>query len=158
MLSCILHQSFGYTSTLKPNCRLPIYIINNNLRYVNLGIQESFSQNFSKPNPSAQNLSAKKPCAQNEMRACAQDCDTVQPFPPSHPPVFHALICSSVAQGRQLTCRIVHFTVACQVDKPLNRSEAKGDLVINDTNIVTFKCKLLCYQLLNRYWSPSASL
>ena len=155
-MSHILHQSFGYTSTLKPNCRLPIYIINNNLRYVNLGIQESFSQNFSKPNPSAQNLSAKEPCAQNEMRAWPRI--VIQYNPPPPPPVFHALIRSSVAQGRQLTCRIVHFTVACQVDKPLNRSEAKGDLVINDTNIVTFKCKLLCYQLLNRYWSPSASL
>ena len=124
------------------------------LRCVNLGIQESFSQNFSKPNPSAQNLSAKEPCAQNEMRACAQDCNTVQPFPP--PPVFHALIRSSVAQGRQLMCRIVHFTVACQVDKPLNRSEAKGDLVMIQTLLLSNVNYFVI--MLTRYWSPSASL
>ena len=156
MLSCILHQSFGYTSTLKPNCRLSINIINNNLRYVNLGIQESFSQNFSKPNRSAQKFKCKRTlCPEWNESLCPGLWHSKTPPPP---PSFHELICSSVVQVRQLMCRIVHFTVACQVDKPLNRSEAKGDLVINDTNIVTFKCKLLCYQLLNRYWSPSASL
>ena len=34
-------------------------------------------------------------------------------------------------------CRIVHFTVACQVDKPLNRSEAKGDLVMIQTLLLS---------------------
>ena len=39
---------------------------------------------------------------------------------------------------------IAHFTVACLVAKPLNRSEAKGDLVMIQT-LLLFKCKLLCY-------------
>ena len=39
---------------------------------------------------------------------------------------------------------IVHFTVVCLVAKPLNRSEAKGDLVMIQT-LLLFKCKLLCY-------------
>ena len=42
-----------------------------------------------------------------------------------------------------LTLRIVHFTVACLVAKPLNRSEAKDDLVMMQT-LLLFKCKLLC--------------
>ena len=54
------------------------------------------------------------------------------------------------------------FTVACLVAKPLNRSEAKGDLVMIQT-LLLFKCKLLCY---HANWilvsittrSPSASL
>ena len=41
---------------------------------------------------------------------------------------------------------IVHFTVACLVAKPLNRSEAKGDLVMIQT-LLLFKCKLLCYHV-----------
>ena len=41
---------------------------------------------------------------------------------------------------------IVHFTVACLVVKPLNRSEAEGDLVAILT-LLLFKCKLLCYQM-----------
>ena len=40
--------------------------------------------------------------------------------------------------------RIVHFTVMCLVAKPLNRNEAKGDLVMIQT-VLLFKCKLLCY-------------
>ena len=40
--------------------------------------------------------------------------------------------------------QIVHFTVVCLVAKPLNRSEAKGDLVMIQT-LLLFKCKLLCY-------------
>ena len=39
---------------------------------------------------------------------------------------------------------IVHFTVVCLVTKPLNRNEAKGDLVMIQT-LLCFKCKLLCY-------------
>ena len=39
---------------------------------------------------------------------------------------------------------IVHFTVVCLVAKPLNRNEAKGDLVMIQT-LLLFKCKLLCY-------------
>ena len=39
---------------------------------------------------------------------------------------------------------IVHFTVVCLVTKPLNRSEAKGDLVMIQT-LLLFKCKLLYY-------------
>ena len=39
---------------------------------------------------------------------------------------------------------IVHFTVVCLVAKPLNRSEAEGDLVMIQT-LLLFKCKLLCY-------------
>ena len=57
---------------------------------------------------------------------------------------------------------IVHFTVLCLVAKPLNRSEAKGDLVMIQT-LLLFKCKLLCYHaneilvsVTTR--SPSASL
>ena len=57
---------------------------------------------------------------------------------------------------------VVHFTVVCLVAKPLNRSEAKGDLVMIQT-LLLFKCKLLCY---HANWilvsittgSPSASL
>ena len=36
--------------------------------------------------------------------------------------------------------KIVHFTVARLVAKPLNRSEAKGDLVMIQT-LWLFKCK-----------------
>ena len=43
-----------------------------------------------------------------------------------------------------LTWRIVHFIVACLVAKPLNRSEAKDDLVMMQT-LLLFKCKLLCW-------------
>ena len=39
---------------------------------------------------------------------------------------------------------IVHFTVVCLVAKPLNRSEAKGDLVMIQT-LLLLKCKLSCY-------------
>ena len=39
---------------------------------------------------------------------------------------------------------IVHFTVVSLVAKPLNRNEAKGDLVMIQT-LLLFKCKLLCY-------------
>ena len=39
---------------------------------------------------------------------------------------------------------IVHFTVVCLVAKPLNRSEAKGDLVMIQT-LLLLKCKLICY-------------
>ena len=40
--------------------------------------------------------------------------------------------------------RIVHFTVVCLVAKPLNWSEAKGDLVMIQT-LLLLKCKLICY-------------
>ena len=40
--------------------------------------------------------------------------------------------------------RIVHFKVVCLIAKPLNRNEAKGDLVMIQT-LLLFKCKLLCY-------------
>ena len=40
--------------------------------------------------------------------------------------------------------KIVHFTVVSLVAKPLNRNEAKGDLVMIQT-LLLFKCKLLCY-------------
>ena len=61
--------------------------------------------------------------------------------------------------GRQ---GIVHFTVVCLVAKPLNRNEAKGDLVMIQT-LLLFKCKLLCYHankilVSNTTRSPSASL
>ena len=57
---------------------------------------------------------------------------------------------------------IVHFIVVCLVAKPLDRNEAKGDLVMMQT-LLLFKCKLLCY---HANWilvsittrSPSASL
>ena len=39
---------------------------------------------------------------------------------------------------------IVHFTVVCLVAKSLNRSEAKGDLVMIQT-LQLLKCKLICY-------------
>ena len=57
---------------------------------------------------------------------------------------------------------MVHFTVICLVAKPLNRSEALGDLVLIQT-LLLFKCKLLCYHI-NKILvsittrSPSASL
>ena len=58
--------------------------------------------------------------------------------------------------------QIVHFTVVCLVAKPLNRNEAKGDLVMIQTWLL-FKYKLLCYHanqilvsIITR--SPSASL
>ena len=34
---------------------------------------------------------------------------------------------------------IVHFTDVCLVAKSLNRSEAKGDLVLNQNNVAAFK-------------------
>ena len=34
---------------------------------------------------------------------------------------------------------IVHFTDACLVANSLNRSEAKGDLVLNQNNVAAFK-------------------
>ena len=62
----------------------------------------------------------------------------------------------------QVESTIVHFTVACLVAKPLNRSEAKDDLVMIQT-LLLFKYKLLCYhadQILVPIttWSPSALL
>ena len=47
---------------------------------------------------------------------------------------------------KMLSFAIVHFTVVCLVAKPLNRSEAKGDLVMIQT-LLLFKCKLLCYHV-----------
>ena len=61
-----------------------------------------------------------------------------------------------------MVASIVHFTVVCLVAKPLNRNEAKGDLVMIQT-LLLFKCKLLCYHA-NKILvsittrSPSASL
>ena len=40
--------------------------------------------------------------------------------------------------------KIVHFTVVCLVAKPLNRNEAKGDLVMIQT-LLLFKGKLFCF-------------
>ena len=61
-----------------------------------------------------------------------------------------------------LEIKIVHFTVVCLVAKPLNRSEAKVDLVIIQT-LLLFKCKLLCYHANQILFSittrsPSSSL
>ena len=59
-------------------------------------------------------------------------------------------ICSKVCPWKQLLISkmghfpIVHFTVVCLVAKPLNRSEAKGDLVMIQT-LLLLKCKLSCY-------------
>ena len=41
---------------------------------------------------------------------------------------------------------MVNFTLsnACLVAKPLDRSEARGDLVMIQ-NLLLFKCRLLCY-------------
>ena len=39
---------------------------------------------------------------------------------------------------------LVHFTVMYLVAKPLNRSEAEGDLVMIQT-LLLLKCKLICY-------------
>ena len=44
-------------------------------------------------------------------------------------------------------CTIIHFTVACSIAKPLNRSEAKGDLLVIQTSLF-FKCKLFSYLIL----------
>ena len=41
-------------------------------------------------------------------------------------------------------CTIIHFTVACSIAKPLNRSEAKGVLLVIQTSLF-FKCELFCY-------------
>ena len=41
--------------------------------------------------------------------------------------------------------KIVHFTFLCLVAKPLNRSEAKVDLVMIQT-LLLFICKLFCYR------------
>ena len=40
---------------------------------------------------------------------------------------------------------IVHFIIVCLVAKPLDRNEAKGDLVMMQT-LLLFKCKLFCYR------------
>ena len=40
--------------------------------------------------------------------------------------------------------KYLHFTVVCLVAKPLNRSEATGDLVVIQT-LLLFICKSLCY-------------
>ena len=45
---------------------------------------------------------------------------------------------------KQFKATIDHFTVVYLVAKPLNRNEAKGDLVMIQT-LLLFKCKLLCY-------------
>ena len=64
--------------------------------------------------------------------------------------------------SRILCLSIVHFTVTCLVAKPLNMSEAKGDIVMTQTMLL-FKFKLLCYHA-NKIlvsiptWSTSASL
>ena len=61
---------------------------------------------------------------------------------------------------KQFKATIDHFTVVCLVAKPLNRNEAKGDLVMIQT-LLLFKCKLLCYhanQIQVTTRSPSASL
>ena len=39
---------------------------------------------------------------------------------------------------------ILHFTVVCLVAKPLNRSEATGDLVVIQTFLLSI-CKSFCY-------------
>ena len=41
---------------------------------------------------------------------------------------------------------VVNFTLSntCLVAKPLDRSEARGDLVMIQ-NLLLFKCRLLCY-------------
>ena len=49
---------------------------------------------------------------------------------------------------------VAHFTVACLVAKPLNKSEAKGDLVIIQ-KLLLLKCKFLFVIMLTRYWPLS---
>ena len=39
---------------------------------------------------------------------------------------------------------ILHFTVVCLVAKPLDKSEATGDLVVIQTMLL-FICKSFCY-------------
>lgn len=39
--------------------------------------------------------------------------------------------------------RIVHFKVVCLIAKPLNKSEARGNLVMTQ-RLLLFKCTLLC--------------
>ena len=41
---------------------------------------------------------------------------------------------------------MVHFTVVCLVAKPLNRSEARDDLVMIQ-KLLQIKCELLCYDV-----------
>ena len=41
---------------------------------------------------------------------------------------------------------MVHFTFVCLVDKPLNRSEARDDLVMIQ-KLQRIKCELLCYHV-----------
>ena len=60
--------------------------------------------------------------------------------PPDGPRHLVALF---LDQG-QYSSLILHFTVVCLVAKPLNRSEATGDLVVIQTMLL-FICKSLCY-------------
>ena len=54
---------------------------------------------------------------------------------------------------KQFWSEIVHFTVACLVAKPLNRSEAKGDLVMIQTSL--FSNANYFVIMLIGYWSLS---
>ena len=45
----------------------------------------------------------------------------------------------------------VHFTVACLVAKALNKSEAKGDLIMKDKLLLSNVSYVVI--MLNRYWS-----
>ena len=58
-------------------------------------------------------------------------------------PLMKALDRNVETLGLQIvTCQLlsVHFTVACLVAKPLNRSESEGDLVMIQI-LLLFKCK-----------------
>ena len=64
---------------------------------------------------------------------------------------WHVLIFNNMQQHQQpgwswfQTCRpTVHFIVTCLVAKPLNRSEAMGDLAMIQT-LLLFKCNWFCY-------------
>ena len=88
--------------------------------------------------------------------------DAIQYFLISPHKKFQSQLTQSIPDLLQSKETMVHFTVACLVAKPLNRSEAKGDLVLIQTFLLS-KCKLLCYhadQILVSITtrSPSASL
>ena len=53
-------------------------------------------------------------------------------------------VCHTTFGTKGFADLIVHFTVTFLVAKPLNTSEAKGDLVMIQT-LLLFRCKLLSY-------------
>ena len=53
-------------------------------------------------------------------------------------------VCHTTFDIKGFADLIVHFTITFLVAKPLNTSEAKGDLVMIQT-LLLFRCKLLSY-------------